>query len=102
MDKRDLALDEATHEDIIAVADRSRHREDLATLRMRPPAPSNGLSSYDLRKRRAGPLRGLQYNTALANEREGLVCGHRHDMFPSRRRAHVGGPSISNFKRPGP
>ena len=77
MDKRDLALDEATHEDIIAVADRSRHREDLATLRMRPPATSNGFAGDDLSKRRARPVRGLQDDTALANESEGLVCSHR-------------------------
>jgi len=48
VDKRDLALDQSTHEDIVAVADRSGHREDLMTLRMRPPATSNRLSSDDL------------------------------------------------------
>ena len=80
MDKRDFALDEATHEDIIAVADRSRHGKYLATLWMRPPAASNGLSGYRLSKRRDWPLRGLQDNAALANEGEGLVCGHRHEM----------------------
>jgi hypothetical protein len=42
MDKRDLALDQSTHEDIVAVTDGSRHREDLVTSWMRPPAPSNG------------------------------------------------------------
>lgn len=78
MDKHDLALDEATHEDIVAVADRSRHRKDLVTLRMRPPATSNWLSSYDLSKRRAWPLRGLEYDTVLANESESLACSHRH------------------------
>jgi hypothetical protein len=83
MDKRDLALVEATYENIIALADRSRHREDLVTLRMRPPATSNWLSSNDLRKRRAWPLRGLKYNTVLANESESLACSHRHDIFPS-------------------
>jgi hypothetical protein len=48
MDEGDLALDQPTHEDIVAVADCSRHREDLMTLRMRPPVTSNRLSGYDL------------------------------------------------------
>jgi hypothetical protein len=50
MDKRDSALDQPTHEDLVAVADRSRHREDLVTTWMRPPAASNRLSGYDLSK----------------------------------------------------
>jgi hypothetical protein len=50
MDERDLALDQPAHEDIVAVADGSRHREDLMTLWMRPPAASNQLSGYDLCK----------------------------------------------------
>jgi len=50
MYKRDLPVDQPTHEDIVAVADRARHREDLMTLRMRPPTASNRLSGYDLGK----------------------------------------------------
>jgi hypothetical protein len=50
MDECDLALDQSTHEDIVAVADRSRDREDLMILRMRPPVTSNRLSGYGLRK----------------------------------------------------
>jgi hypothetical protein len=73
MDKRNLALDEPTHEDIVAVADRSRHREDLMTFRMRPPATSNWLSSYELSKRRNGPLGGLEHDTVLTNESESLA-----------------------------
>jgi len=73
MDKSDLALDEATHQDIVAVADRARHREDLATFRMRPPATPNWLSSDDLNKRRDRALRGLEYDAVLANERESLA-----------------------------
>lgn len=73
MDKRDLALDEATHEDIVAVADRSRHREDLVTLRMRPPATPNWLASDDLSKGWDRPLRGLEHDTVLTNESERLA-----------------------------
>jgi hypothetical protein len=73
MHKRDLALDQPTHKDIVAVADRSRHREDLMTLRVRPPATSNRLSGYDFSKGRDGSARGLKHDTVLANESEGLA-----------------------------
>jgi hypothetical protein len=73
VDKRDLAFDQATHENFVAVTDRSRHREDLVTLRMRPPATANGLSRNDLGKRRYGPSSGLEYYPVLTNESEGLA-----------------------------
>jgi hypothetical protein len=73
MDKGDLALDEAADEDIVAVADRSRDREDLATLRMRPPVTPNWFSSDDLGERRGWPLRRLEYHTVPTNERESLA-----------------------------
>ena len=72
MDKSNFALDEAAHEDLAAIADSSRHREDLVTLRMRPPAATNWLSSDDFDKRRHRPLRGLEYYTVLTNESERL------------------------------
>jgi Transposase len=78
MDKRDFALDKPTHEDIVAVADRSSHRKNLLTFRMRPPATPNWLSSDGLSKRRDAPVRGFEDNTVLTNERESLACGHRH------------------------
>jgi len=68
MDKRDLPVDQPTHEDIVAVSDGSRHREDLMTLRMRPPATSNRLSGDDVRKRWDGPSRGLKHDAVFANE----------------------------------
>jgi hypothetical protein len=71
MDKRDLALDKPTREDIVAVTDRSRHGEDLVTFRMRPPATSNGLSRCDFSKRRDRPAHGLKHDTVLADESEG-------------------------------
>jgi hypothetical protein len=70
MDKRDLALDETAHQDIVAIPDEARHREDLVTFRMRPPATPNRLSSDNLSKRRDRPLRSLEYDTVLTNERE--------------------------------
>ena len=73
MDKGDLALDEATDENVAALADRSRHREDLVTLRMSPPAAPNRRSSDSLGKRRHRPLRRLEDDTVLSNERESLA-----------------------------
>ena len=73
MDKRDLALDKPTYEDIFAVADRPRHGEDLMTLRMRPPAAPNWSSSDDRSKGWNGPLRGLEHDTVLTNEGECLA-----------------------------
>ena len=40
---------------------------------MRPPATPNRLSSYDLSKRQDRPLRGLEYDSVLANESESLA-----------------------------
>jgi hypothetical protein len=73
VDKRNLALDEATHEDFVAVANGSRHREDLATLRMRPPATPNWLSSNDLSKRRDRSIGRLEYDPVFTNESERLA-----------------------------
>src|SRR2546428_11970847 len=78
VNERDLALDQATHKDFVAVADCSRHREDLVTFRMRPPATPNWLSCDDLGKRRHRPLRSLEHHTVLTNERGSLTCSHRH------------------------
>ena len=69
----DLAIDKATHEDIVAVADRSCHREDFVTFRMRPPATPNWHSSDDLNKGRDRPLRGLENDIVLTNESERLA-----------------------------
>ena len=73
MDKSDLAPDQATHEDIVAVTDGSGHREDLVTFRMRPPATPNWLSSDELSKRWDRPLRGFEYDTVLTNEGKRLA-----------------------------
>ena len=80
MDKRDLPVDQSTHEDIVAVADRSCHREDLMTLRMRPPVTSNRLSRYDLSKRRDGPSRGLKHDAVFANESQSQMYGHSNQI----------------------
>ena len=72
MDEGNLAFDEATYENVAAVPDRSRHRENLATLRMRPPAAPNWLSSYGLRERRDRPLRGLEDDAVLTNKSKSL------------------------------
>jgi hypothetical protein len=77
MDKRDLAIDQSTHEDIVAVTDGSRHREDLVTFWMRPPAPANGRSRCDCGKRWHGPARGLEHDTVPADESQGPARSHQ-------------------------
>jgi hypothetical protein len=73
MDERDFTFDKSTDKDIVALADRSRHGEDLVTFRMRPPVTSNALSRYGLSKRRDWPFRGLKHNTVFADESESLA-----------------------------
>jgi hypothetical protein len=41
-----FAADQPTHEDIWTIPDRTSHRKDLSTLRVRPPATAN-LSAGD-------------------------------------------------------
>jgi len=78
MDKRDLPFDETAYKNIVAVTNRSCHRENLVTFRMRPPATPHWLSSDGLGKRRDRPLRGFEHDTVLTNESERLAQGHRH------------------------
>jgi hypothetical protein len=73
MDKRDLALDQAADEDISAVADRPRHRENFVTLRMGPPTARNSLSSDGFGQRRHRSPRGLEYDPMRANESKRLA-----------------------------
>jgi hypothetical protein len=72
MNKRDLALHEATHENIVTVADGPRYREYLAPFGMRPPAPANRRSSNELSERRHRPTCRLEDDTVLLNERKSL------------------------------
>jgi hypothetical protein len=76
MDERDLALDKPTHENVVAIADRTRQCEDLVTLWMRPPVTLNGLSNDRLRQRWDRAFRRLQYYAVFLNKREGLACSH--------------------------
>jgi hypothetical protein len=73
MDERDFAPDKAAHEDIFAVADRPRHREDFLTFRMRPPASPDWPSSDDRSQGRHGPLRGLEDDAVLTDEGQCLA-----------------------------
>jgi hypothetical protein len=73
MDKRDLPFNETADKNIVTVANRSRHRENLVTFRMRPPATVYWLPSYGLSNRRDRPLRGFEHDTVLTNESESLA-----------------------------
>ncbi len=50
MNERDLTIDEAAHEDILAGANRLRDLEDLVAPRMRPPASASGPACDRYRK----------------------------------------------------
>ena len=73
MNKGDFALNQTTDENLAAVADCSRHRKDLVTLRVRPPVATNGLSGDGLGKRWDRPMRGFEHDTVLTNESKRLV-----------------------------
>jgi hypothetical protein len=73
MDKRDLSFDKTANEHIVAVANRSRHRENLVTLRMSPPASPHWLPDYGLSNRRNRPTRSFKHDTVLTNESESLA-----------------------------
>jgi hypothetical protein len=73
MDKRDLSFDETANEHIVAVANRSRHRENLVTFRVSPPASPHGLPGDGLSNRRNRPLRSFKHDTVLPNESESLA-----------------------------
>lgn len=73
MDERDLALDEAAHENIIAVADGACHGEDLAAFRMRPPVTANRRARDGLGQRRHRSTRGFENDAVLPNERKRLA-----------------------------
>jgi hypothetical protein len=73
MDKRDLAPNQATHEDIATFANSSRHFEDLVTLRMSPPATPQWLSSDRFGKRRHRALCPFEDDPVLSNESESLT-----------------------------
>lgn len=68
MHKGDLALDEATHENIVTVADGSRYRKNLVTLWMRPPTTLDRRSRDDLGKRRNWPSPCLEDDPVLTNK----------------------------------
>jgi hypothetical protein len=81
MDKGDLAADQTTNKDLVAVADCPRHREDLVTFRMRPPVATNRLSGDGLDKRWDWPMRGFEHDTVPTNESKRLARCHRYRLF---------------------
>jgi hypothetical protein len=76
MDKSDLPLDQPTHQDIVTGTYCARHREDLMTFWVRPPATPNWLARDDLNKCQSRALRGFKHDTVLTNEGESLAWSH--------------------------
>jgi hypothetical protein len=73
MYKRHLAVDEAANHDVVARPDASRHREDLAASRMRPPLAPDRLTGDRLRQRWNRSTRALQDDAVPTNERKRLA-----------------------------
>ena len=82
MNKRDLVINEATHEDILAAANRLSEFEDLVTPWMRPPTSADRLACNGYRERRNWTGRRFEDDTVLAHERGGLMWSQV--VFPSR------------------
>ena len=76
MNKRDLAIDEAAHEDICAAANRLSEFEDLVAPWMRPPTSADGPACDRYRERRDWTGRRFEDDTVLAHERGGLTWSH--------------------------
>jgi len=76
MDERDLAVDQAADEDVVAIPDPLRELEDLVTpwmQWMRPPATANRLSGDRGCDRRDGTHCRIEHDPMLAQERSCLV-----------------------------
>lgn len=94
VDERDLALDQATHEDVFSLPHGLRKRVDLAATGMRPPAPVDGAAGNRTRERWDGTGCRLENDTMLANEGGRLARCHsvlfratQRGCFPMAQRA---------------
>lgn len=70
--KRDLARYEATYKNIRILPNRACQFEDVVTLGVGPPAGANRSSGDLFYERRHRTACGLQHDTVLADEGEGL------------------------------
>src|SRR4029453_14687909 len=73
----DLALDGATDQDSLGVANRSGDLEDAMAAGMGPPAAADALARDGLCERRDRPLRRVENDAALANEGKRFARGHQ-------------------------
>ena len=73
MNECDLAVDEAAHENVVAVANRLREVEDLLASRMRPPASANEPASDGGCERGHWTRRRLEDDAVLTHERSSLT-----------------------------
>src|SRR5580704_10480159 len=80
MDQGDLALDQATDQNILGIGDGFKYREDLMTFGMSPPAPFDGFSNDYLAEPRNRAFGCYQDHAALLDKRQCLGGGH--DLFP--------------------
>ncbi|HUO84495.1 MAG TPA: hypothetical protein VM534_05195, partial [Thermoanaerobaculia bacterium] len=81
VDKGHLSVDESAHQDIIAVADSPRHREDFTTPGMGPPGTRYRLSGDRIDERGNGPVCGLEHDAVLFYETECLTRSHEINLW---------------------
>jgi hypothetical protein len=77
VDVRHLAFHQLAHQHVTALTDGIRNLEDLVTLRMRPPATSNGAASDSFGKARHGTSCSLQGDAVTFYEGQCLSRAHQ-------------------------
>lgn len=76
MDERDFAIDQLAHQNVIARGNGISDSEDLATLRMAPPAAANRTAGNGFGEARHGTSRSLQHDPVACYEGETLLRCH--------------------------
>jgi hypothetical protein len=76
VNKRDLALDQATDENPFGVADGPRDLEDEVALRVRPPTSTDGGANNGLSERGNRASTRLEDNPVLPDECNGFPRSH--------------------------
>ena len=82
MNEGDLALDGATDEDLIGVANSAGHLEDAMAARMGPPAATDAFARDGLSERGNRSLRRFEYDAVVANEGECFPWSHLFSSAP--------------------
>ena len=88
MHKRDFPIDEPTHQDLVRFPHGQSRTENLFAKRVRPPTAHDLAAHNGLRKRRHRPLRRLQDDAMLLDERD-CLSGRQSCLLCKRSVARV-------------